>query len=140
MSLLAEMLAWFATTPVYAIVIAFVAAYPLITGVMWTLTSLMFYLRNERAPAQAPEAAQLPFVSVVVAAYDEEAVIESTLEALLAMDYPAYEVIVVDDGSKDATAELLRPYAAAGHIRLIEKRVNEGKAMALNDAIPVTRG
>ena len=140
MSLLADLLAWFAATPLYAVLIAFVAAYPLFTGVMWTLTSAIFYVRNERHPSPARGDVELPFVSVVVAAYEEEAVIESTLEALLAMDYPQYEVIVVDDGSKDATAELLRPYAAAGHIRLIEKRVNEGKAMALNDAIPVTRG
>jgi biofilm PGA synthesis N-glycosyltransferase PgaC len=67
-------------------------------------------------------------------------VIESTLRALLALDYPAYEVVVVDDGSTDRTVEILRPYAADGRIRLIEKRKNEGKAMALNDAIPVVRG
>ena len=140
MNLLPQLLSWFAATPLYAVMLAFVAAYPLFTGVMWTLTSLVFYLRNEREGTPAPPAAPPPFVSVVVAAFDEEAVIESTLEALLAMDYPAFEIVVVDDGSTDATAALLRPYAAAGRIRLIEKRVNEGKAMALNDAIPVTRG
>jgi biofilm PGA synthesis N-glycosyltransferase PgaC len=140
MSLVAEVLAWVATTPVYSVLLPFVAAYPLFTGVMWTLTSLIFYVRNEREVPPADAAMAPVFVSVVVAAYDEEAVIESTLEALLAMDYPAFEIVVVDDGSKDATAALLRPYATAGQIRLIEKRVNEGKAMALNDAIPVTRG
>jgi biofilm PGA synthesis N-glycosyltransferase PgaC len=79
-------------------------------------------------------------VSVLVAAYAEEAVIEGTVASLLAIEYPRYEIVVVDDGSPDRTAELLRPYAADGRIRLLEKRTNEGKAMALNDAIPVLRG
>lgn len=137
---LADLLTWLAATPVHGLALGFVAAYPILTGVMWTLTSLLFYRHKEREPLPPATVGDLPFVSVIVAAYDEEAVIESTVESLLAIDYPAYEVVVVDDGSRDRTVELLRPYAAAGRIRLIEKAVNEGKAMALNDAIPATRG
>lgn len=135
-----SVLHWAARTPPYAAGMWFLAAYPVFTGVMWTVTSLVFWTRTERHRQVALADADLPFMSVVVAAYAEEAVIESTLEALLALDYPAYEIVVVDDGSPDRTAELLRPHAAAGRIRLIEKRVNEGKAMALNDAVPVLRG
>ncbi len=40
-------------------------------------------------------------VSVIVAAYDEEIVIESTVRSLLAFDYPEFEVVVVNDGSSD---------------------------------------
>jgi poly-beta-1,6-N-acetyl-D-glucosamine synthase len=133
-------LRWLATTPPYTVALGFVAAYPIVTGVMWTLTSLIFYTRNERQPlAPLPDEEQ-PFVSVIVAAYCEEAVIERTLAALLTLDYPNREIIVVDDGSTDRTVEILRPYAADGRIRLLEKRHNEGKAMALNDAIPIARG
>jgi poly-beta-1,6-N-acetyl-D-glucosamine synthase len=137
---LQEILRWFAGTPVYVVALGFVAGYPIVTGVMWTLTSLIFYSKNERTPLPAPPDAELPFVSVIVAAYCEEAVIERTLRSLLALDYPDYEIIVVDDGSTDRTPALLAPYAADGRIRLLEKRVNEGKAMALNDAIPIARG
>jgi biofilm PGA synthesis N-glycosyltransferase PgaC len=140
MDALETLLAWIAATPVYALALGFVAAYPIITGVTWTLTSLIFYTRNERDPLPPVPEDELPFVSVLVAAYCEQAVIERTLRALLALDYPAYEIVVVDDGSTDRTAEILRPYAADGRIRLLEKRRNEGKAMALNDAIPITRG
>jgi biofilm PGA synthesis N-glycosyltransferase PgaC len=137
---LETLLRWIAATPPYELALAFVAAYPIVTGVMWTLTSLIFYSRNEREPlAPAPEA-ELPFVSVIVAAYCEEAVIERTLASLLALDYPRYEILVVDDGSTDRTVEILSRYAADGRIRLLEKRQNEGKAMALNDAIPIARG
>ena len=137
---LAIILRWVAGTPVYDLALGFVAAYPIVTSVMWTLTSLIFYVRNEREPLPPEPDADLPFVSVVVAAYCEEAVIERTLAALLALDYPRYEIVIVDDGSTDRTVELLLPYVADGRIRLLEKQRNEGKAMALNDAIPIVRG
>jgi biofilm PGA synthesis N-glycosyltransferase PgaC len=141
MRLLADVLMWISTTPVYGIVLAFVAAYPIVTGVMWTVTSLLFYRRNERQPFPQPADAESPFVSIIVAAYCEEAVIASTLKALLALDYPHYEIVIVDDGSTDRTCELVRAHMTpGGRVRLLEKRVNEGKAMALNDAIPITRG
>jgi poly-beta-1,6-N-acetyl-D-glucosamine synthase len=140
MQALRDILQWLSGTPPYALALGFVAAYPLITGVMWTLTSLIFYTRNERDPLSLRPEDELPFVSVLVAAHCEEPVIERTLAALLALDYPAYEIVIVDDGSTDRTVEILRPYAADGRIRLLEKRNNEGKAMALNDAIPVLRG
>ncbi len=137
---LASVLSWAAQTPVYTVALGFVAAYPILTGVMWTLTSLIFFRRNELHPP-APSDDGLPFVSVVVPAYCEETVIEHTLDALLALDYPDYEVVVVDDGSPDRTTERVRARLAEdGRLRLISKRFNEGKAMALNDAIPVTRG
>jgi poly-beta-1,6-N-acetyl-D-glucosamine synthase len=140
MQWLAPVLRWLAETPPYAVALGFVATYPIVTGVMWTLTSLIFWGRNERVPPE-PDSGEQPFVSVVVAAYCEEDVIDGTLEALLSLDYPNYEVIVVDDGSPDRTAALVRARMVADdRLRLIEKRRNEGKAMALNDAIPVTRG
>jgi biofilm PGA synthesis N-glycosyltransferase PgaC len=137
---LAPILRWIADTPPYAVALGFVAVYPIFTGVMWTLTSLIFYGRNERHPLE-PDEDDVPFVSIVVAAYCEEAVIGETLDALLELDYPNYEVVVVDDGSRDRTGEIVRRRLVPdGRVRLLEKRVNEGKAMALNDAIPVTRG
>jgi biofilm PGA synthesis N-glycosyltransferase PgaC len=139
MDWLAPILRWLADTPPYAIALGFVAGYPMLTGVMWTLTSLIFYGRNERAPLPVDDE-YLPFVSIVVAAYCEEAVIGDTLDALLELDYPDYEIIVVDDGSPDRTGEVVRRrLVEGGRLRLVRKHVNEGKAMALNDAIPVTR-
>ena len=140
MDIVADILRWAAGTIPYKVDLAFVAIYPIVTGVMWTLTSLIFYTRTERH-ALPPNEDDLPFVTVLVAAFSEEMVIEDTLDALLALDYPAYEVVVVDDGSPDRTADLVRARLAEdSRLRVIEKRVNEGKAMALNDAIPVTNG
>ena len=47
-------------------------------------------------------------VSIIVPAYNEGVTIESTVRSLLALDYRLYEIIVVDDGSKDDTAAIVR--------------------------------
>jgi cellulose synthase/poly-beta-1,6-N-acetylglucosamine synthase-like glycosyltransferase/spore germination protein YaaH/peptidoglycan/xylan/chitin deacetylase (PgdA/CDA1 family) len=73
-----------------------------------------------------------PFVSVIVPACNEEKVIVRTLSALLCSDYPNFEVIVVDDGSRDGTAAKVRQ--AFGHdprVRLFVCQ-NRGKSSALN--------
>lgn len=47
-------------------------------------------------------------VSIVVPAYNESVTIEATVRSLLALDYKLYEIIVVDDGSKDDTSRIVR--------------------------------
>ncbi|MEO8207302.1 MAG: glycosyltransferase, partial [Chthoniobacterales bacterium] len=80
-----------------------------------------------------------PPVSVVIAAYNEEKVIRSTLERILESDYPnEIEVVVVNDGSTDGTDAILQEIAASDkRVRLIEQ-VNLGKAEALNRAIAIS--
>ena len=68
-------------------------------------------------------------VTALLAAHDEEAVIGRTLHALLESDYPKLEVIVVDDGSGDATAAVVAGFAGRG-VRLI-RQPQSGKAHAL---------
>jgi cellulose synthase/poly-beta-1,6-N-acetylglucosamine synthase-like glycosyltransferase len=65
-----------------------------------------------------------PFVSLIVPARNEERNIARCLDGLLAQDYPAYEVIVVDDGSSDATPRILAGYAQrhAGRLRVVQGR------------------
>ena len=66
------------------------------------------------AKAGEDEQAKRPFVSVVIAARDEAERIERCLDAILESDYPAerFEVIVVDDFSRDATAERVQQFIA----------------------------
>lgn len=77
-----------------------------------------------------------PFVSVVIAAHNEENVIGERLANLTEQDYPAdrMEVIVVSDGSTDGTARIVAGYADRG-IRLIDPgRVGKGDALGLGVA------
>jgi peptidoglycan-N-acetylglucosamine deacetylase len=81
-----------------------------------------------------------PLVSVLVPAHDEEAAIADTVRSVLASDYPALELIVVDDGSRDATSEKALA-AASGDPRFrLVRQVNRGKAAALNHALAEARG
>jgi len=73
-----------------------------------------------RFPSRAPDPPRWPRVSIVVPARNEEAQIGAALESLANLDYPDYEVIVVDDGSTDRTAQIVRAAAERrSRIRLV---------------------
>lgn len=73
-----------------------------------------------------------PFVSVVIAAYNEEKVIRKTIDSILSSDYPAFEILIIDDGSKDDTALVVQEtYANHPLVRLM-KKTNGGKSSAVN--------
>jgi cellulose synthase/poly-beta-1,6-N-acetylglucosamine synthase-like glycosyltransferase len=78
----------------------------------------------------------LPFVSIVIAAHNEEAVIAERLENLLNLDYPRerLEIIIASDGSTDRTCEIVRGFDSH-QIRLLDFPENRGKVAVLNDAV-----
>jgi glycosyltransferase involved in cell wall biosynthesis len=76
-----------------------------------------------------------PLVSVVVPAYQAEAFLGEALASALGQDCPQVEVLVVDDGSTDRTAEI----AAAHGVRVIRQR-NGGPAAARNAGLALARG
>lgn len=82
------------------------------------------------------DAADLPGVTVVIAAYNEEAVIADRLENLLSIDYPAdrLTVVVAADGSDDRTAEIARSFGYRG-VRVLAGGPRRGKAAAINRAV-----
>jgi len=125
---------------IYRILLYFYGIYPVFMACIWIVLSLFFFIRREGNQAPEIDDQELPFVSVIIAAFNEELAIAGTLDALLEMNYPNYEVIVIDDGSTDKTSAIVREYTTKGPIRLLKKEVNEGKAMALNDALPICRG
>ncbi len=97
------------------------------------LTALALIDRRERgrAPADAPQ----PPVSIIIPAYNEEKVIVASIARVLASDYPAMQLIVADDGSKDATSALVTAhYGDDPRVRLLTL-ANGGKASALNRAL-----
>jgi cellulose synthase/poly-beta-1,6-N-acetylglucosamine synthase-like glycosyltransferase len=85
-----------------------------------------------------------PSVSLLVAAYNEAAVIADKIRNGLALDYPAgkLEIVIASDGSKDATAEIVRSFSESesnGRVRLLNFEENRGKMAVLNDAVPELR-
>jgi cellulose synthase/poly-beta-1,6-N-acetylglucosamine synthase-like glycosyltransferase/peptidoglycan/xylan/chitin deacetylase (PgdA/CDA1 family) len=78
----------------------------------------------------------LPPAAIIVPAYNEEVVIERCVRSLAASAYPSFEVIVVDDGSTDRTAELVAALTLE-NVRLV-RQDNAGKAAALNTGVEQT--
>jgi cellulose synthase/poly-beta-1,6-N-acetylglucosamine synthase-like glycosyltransferase len=76
---------------------------------------------------------ELPSVTILISAYNEEAVIERKIQNLLELDYPKekLEILIGDDGSADKTAEIVERYKDQG-ITLIKAPQNAGKAAMLN--------
>jgi biofilm PGA synthesis N-glycosyltransferase PgaC len=134
----------FERTWVYLVLLIYFAWYPMASSAMWIYTAWLYWRRRERGDPEALAAfyrlEEFPPVSFVIPAYNEEANIAETVRGVLQVDYPDFEVVVIDDCSTDGTLAELMPFVEAGQIRLVRKHVNEGKAMALNDALPVCNG
>jgi cellulose synthase/poly-beta-1,6-N-acetylglucosamine synthase-like glycosyltransferase/peptidoglycan/xylan/chitin deacetylase (PgdA/CDA1 family) len=125
---------WFRTIMGFIFVagIMLVSGRALIVGVL----ALAEKLRPE--PEDRPD--YKPRVSVLIPAYNEEAVIEATVRSALASDYPEIEVIVVDDGSIDRTAEIVREdFGRDPRVRLLLQS-NHGKPSALNNGLGEATG
>ncbi len=106
------------------------------------ILTLLLYLRHRRVYEERSEPAERsewPTITVLIPVYNEEDVIEDTLESVFAIDYPRdrLEIIVVNDGSTDRTREILRKYE--DRIRVIDKP-NGGKADALNWGLREAKG
>lgn len=98
-------------------------------------------LFDKRHPAVANDAL-LPFISIVVPAYNEGPLIQKSVGSLLRLDYPNYEILIVDDGSTDDTYLRAQEMTRLGHrasVRVITKP-NGGKWDALNAGMAHARG
>ncbi len=104
--------------------------------VLWVTSLALIAAGRRSSPPETPELT----VSVLIAAYNEGKVIARTLGAVLESEVAPAEVIVVDDGSTDATAEVVARIAAEEpRVRLL-RQANAGKAAAMNRALAESRG
>lgn len=95
---------------------------------------------GDPGPKEGGDGRYWPLVSIVVPAYNEGPVIRQSIRSLLDLDYPYYEILVVDDGSTDDTyARALEAGHGNSRVRVIRK-ANSGKASALNVGMAQARG
>jgi hypothetical protein len=80
-----------------------------------------------------------PVVTVLIPAYNAARTIERAVNSVLAQTYTDYEIIVVDDGSRDATSEIVAAYRD-DRIRLFRMARNRGESGAMNEGIAAARG
>src|SRR5688572_20691408 len=76
-----------------------------------------------------------PSVSVVIPTYEQARFIERALDSLQAQVLTDWEAIIIDDGSRDATAEVVSPYLSDARVRYYRLLKNHGLGRALNEGI-----
>jgi biofilm PGA synthesis N-glycosyltransferase PgaC len=119
----------------------FVFFYPLYMAFFWMLGALLFFFRRERIQQAPPVLDDYPLVSILVPCHDEEENVRATIERLLRNRYPLFEIIAINDGSRDRTGAILAELAAQhGRLRVLTLERNFGKAMALRAGALASRG
>src|SRR5688572_26119372 len=79
-----------------------------------------------------------PLVSILIPAYNAQEWVAETIASALAQTWPRKEIIVVDDGSKDNTLDVVRRYASKD-VRVVSQE-NQGAAAARNTAFSHSQG
>jgi len=93
-------------------------------------------LMHSSLPAGAPP----PTVSIITPAYNAAGYIEHTLESAIRQTFPNFELLIVDDGSMDATSEIAERYARNDRRIRVIRQANRGIAAARNVALSLGRG
>ena len=125
-------IAWFREA-----VMVFCFGYPFVMSFYWMIGGILFWVGHERYhhKTNEPPPSALPPISIIVPCYNEGATALETFGALTAIDYPDFEIIAVNDGSRDNTAEILDGLAQnMPRLRVVHLAANQGKATAMNVA------
>ncbi len=129
------------TTPALRIGIGLILGFLVILVIRYFVLLWLGYLQHLEAQFVVVDESFRPPVTVIVPAFNEGPVIQSAIRSLLDLDYPAYEILIIDDGSTDDTharaAELEGRYGGVT-VRVVGK-ANAGKAAALNTGIAIAR-
>ncbi|MGD0629754.1 MAG: glycosyltransferase family 2 protein, partial [Terracidiphilus sp.] len=112
--------------------------YPLTMAWFWMFGAVNYYLRRERTSptrTQPPELDQWPKVTLVVPCHNEGENARDTLAYLAEQDYPDFEIIAINDGSRDNTGDVLNELTTVyPQLRVLHFTKNQGKAMGLRMA------
>lgn len=112
----------------------FVFFYPLFMSYLWMIGAVIFFRKEKKEPPydQPNPLMAYPKVAVLVPCFNEGENAEETLSHALQLNYPHFEVIAINDGSSDHTAQILDALAQKyPKLRVVHLAKNQGKAMAL---------
>jgi biofilm PGA synthesis N-glycosyltransferase PgaC len=139
--MLIDALSWMQHLTLRNMLFAFAFYYPLLMAWLWIIGGIWFYLRREiRRPVMPQFDANAPGCSILIPCYNEEQHVMDTLRFALATRYPNLEVIVINDGSTDQTAQIVEQLASQdSRIRVVHLTNNQGKAMALQAGALVSK-
>jgi len=122
----------------------FCFGYPFVAAWYWMTGGFLHWLvreRHEPLPDCPPPLAAYPMVSILLPCFNEADQAAETFAALVGIDYPNWEVIAINDGSSDRTAEILDELAQRiPQLRVVHLARNLGKSTALNAGAQAARG
>ena len=129
---------------VFDILSIFVFMYPAGMAVYWFMAGACYYLfkegkLNEPISRYMPKH-DVPMISLMVPCYNEGDNLDESIPHLLQLRYPNYELIFINDGSKDNTGEIIDRWAAKEKKITALHQENQGKASALNHGLTIAKG
>ena len=117
----------------------FLLFYPVFMSIYWIVGSIYFYFTREIRYSlnKKPDinVDELEGITFLLACYNESETIEDTLSNVLALKYEKKEIIIINDGSSDNTAELIYKIKENNDFIFVDLQENRGKANALNQGI-----
>lgn len=123
-------------------ILDFVYFYPLTMSFVWIFGTMLFQALRDTSPQEPPPLGDdAPMMSILIPCHNEEECIEETIRYLSHQDYPNFEIIAIDDASKDRTGEILRSLQKEIHnLRVVTLKSNQGKGTGMNMAAMASRG
>ena len=118
-------------------ILRFIFYYPLFMAYVWMIGAIVYFLRWERKSSGLPMTvlAQYPSVSILIPCHNEADNIRETIDYCLKQNYPSYDIIAINDGSRDETLEILLDLEKRhSQLRVINLASNQGKAIGLRTA------
>lgn len=112
----------------------FLLFYPVFMSIYWIVGSIYFYFTREIRYSlnKKPDinVDELEGITFLLACYNESETIEDTLSNVLALKYEKKEIIIINDGSSDNTAELIYKIKENNDFIFVDLQENRGKANA----------
>ena len=124
--------------PALVLILGFIIAYT----ILFNIAERHQRRKNKKNPPKLDESYR-PFVTIMIPAHNEQAVIAETVKNISSIDYDYYEIIVIDDRSDDKTAEvLLELEKQNSRVKALirDKEAFPGKSAVLNDAFEIAKG
>ena len=125
--------------PALVLILGFIIAYT----ILFNIAERHQRRKNKKNPPKIDESYR-PFVTIMIPAHNEQAVIAETVENIASIDYDNYEIIVIDDRSDDKTAEVLleleKQNGSKVKALIRDKDAFPGKSAVLNDAFEISKG
>ncbi|EEI24990.1 glycosyltransferase [Lentilactobacillus hilgardii] len=124
---------------------SFVILYPVIVSMVWIIGSVFFSIQRRQVPLiNLHEGKPADLVSVLIPAHNEADTLENVVTSVADMAYLKIELILINDGSQDATLSVMRrlvqKYKQQFPVKIVDVQPNKGKANALNQGAQIAHG